>query len=199
MSLPLPLSFSPVSTVSLSLPLVLWHACNTCYLSHTVRLIAIALLPINRETLVYGSSNGGKTVFNSDERMTALMAEVGEKLHLRKHKVRPFSSKNGTAAVELHGPVDIEGHVGLDSRYYVVDAARLLPCEAPASAYNGNIEKSKGEHLYKLLRPEFLRMMPSLGLPRLSSDAFSSFSVAEEREEVQGHLTLMRASDVGGE
>ncbi len=31
-------------------------------------------------------------------------------------------------------PIDIEGHHGTDGRYYVLDAARLMPPEAPTAA-----------------------------------------------------------------
>ena len=62
----------------------------------------------------------------------------------------------------IHGPGDIEGHMGRDGRFYVVDTARLFPPRTPTPGARGCI-------LYRLLRPELVR---KFGRP-LSSDAFS--------------------------
>ena len=69
----------------------------------------------------------------------------------------------------MYGPVDIEGHKGLDGRSYIVDTARLFP---PAPPVRG----IRGCHLYKLLRKELVRSNP---VP-LSSDAFSFFGKVNE-------------------
>ena len=53
-------------------------------------------------------------------------------------------------------------HTGSDGRYYILDAARLMPPEPPTSP---------GSHLYRLLRPELVRASP---VP-LCSDAYTKF------------------------
>ena len=50
------------------------------------------------------------------------MKAVGRGLNLKGHKV-------GQAVV--YGPGDIEGHLGHDGNYYVVDFGRVFPPEAP--------------------------------------------------------------------
>lgn len=46
------------------------------------------------------------------------MRQVAAKLNLKEHKVLEVSTKTTKT---MCGPVDIEGHVGLDGRYYVLD------------------------------------------------------------------------------
>lgn len=56
------------------------------------------------------------------------MERVGRLLNLKKHTV-------GKERVPLIGPGDIEGHLGTDGRYYLLDYARLMPPEAPRTLY----------------------------------------------------------------
>ncbi len=56
------------------------------------------------------------------------MDEIGGLLNLKKHTV---SKKK----VPIVGPGDIEGHKGLDGRYYLLDYARLMPSQAPIPSY----------------------------------------------------------------
>ncbi len=41
---------------------------------------------------------------------------------------------NPKETLQTRMPIDIEGHYGTDGRYYVLDAARLMPPEAPTGA-----------------------------------------------------------------
>lgn len=68
-------------------------------------------------------------------------------------------------ATFLHAPADLEVHRGNDGRIYVLDTARVFPPVVPT-------RKKKGEHLYQMFRPEFVKLNP---VP-LSSDAFSWFA-----------------------
>lgn len=75
------------------------------------RLVCISLLPICTKTLVidififsvivikkvYGSPDGGETVYNSSSTMNQIIREVGKKLNLKEHKVKGIS---------IFGPVD---------------------------------------------------------------------------------------------
>ena len=62
----------------------------------------MSILPINKETLIYGSSNGGKQVYNKDPQMDNYMLKAAEKLNLKKH-VAGFSEN-----ITLCMPTDIE-------------------------------------------------------------------------------------------
>jgi hypothetical protein len=65
-------------------------------------LSAITLLPINSQTLLYGSSDAGLTIHTEDARLNALMAQLGSKLNLMGREVQ------GT---QVFTPMDIEGHL----------------------------------------------------------------------------------------
>jgi len=121
------------------------------------------------------------------------MRTAAEKLNLKPHKLKEFSSgKLKTLAM----PVDIEGHLGTDGRFYVVgnwiqssvlplscallDIARLFPPTTPQS-------KRRGCYLYRLMRPEFVRQYQ---LP-LSSDAFSRFGMYDPESDLHNKYKTM--------
>ncbi|KNC55344.1 uncharacterized protein AMSG_12404 [Thecamonas trahens ATCC 50062] len=135
------------------------------YCGHTVSVAS--LLPIDASTLVYGSADGGATLVKSNHDMDAMMQLAGSALNLKGHVVSGSRSvaagSRRSDAFVFHGPADMEGHLGHDGRFYVVDMARLFPPEAPAS------DAPKGTILYRLLRPEAVAAAPT----PLSSDAFS--------------------------
>lgn len=83
------------------------------------RLVATTVLPINNSTIKYGSANGGRTIHMSDRSLSLLMKEAACKIGLA-----PLPLVGGN---ELFGPSDLEGHLGTDGRYYVVDFARAMP------------------------------------------------------------------------
>ena len=122
------------------------------------RLMVISKLPIGPKTLIYGSADVGKSIWN-DERFGNLIKKASEILNLKPHRC---FDESGIPKL-LYGPVDLEGHLGADSRLYVCDAARLMPPTLP-------IRGIAGCHLYKLFRPEFVKQHGPL-----SSDAFSHF------------------------
>jgi hypothetical protein len=59
---------------------------------------------------------------------------------------------------------DIEGHVGTDGRFYLLDFARTMPPHAVTKA------DAPGSILYRLLRAEFVQRYPEA----LSPDAYSA-------------------------
>jgi hypothetical protein len=96
------------------------------------RLIAMPLLPISSKmTLRYGSSDGGSTVHASDAQLNAMMEAACRAMNLAGHVVR--GTRSGEE-VTIHGPADVEGHLGFDGRYYALDFARAFAPEAPAAA-----------------------------------------------------------------
>lgn len=50
------------------------------------RLVAMSILPINKSTLLYGSSDGGKTVYNSDLELSAKVHESKTKKNTRQRE-----------------------------------------------------------------------------------------------------------------
>ena len=69
------------------------------------RLLATSYLPIGKETLLHGSSDGGRTV-RTDPAVSKELAVVAQVLHLKPHIVETLA---GTQAL-MHGPADIEVH-----------------------------------------------------------------------------------------
>ena len=122
------------------------------------RILSISLLPISKETLCYGSDSGGRIANNNNLKMNSLMERAGKHLNLAPHYV-------GKNRALIYGPGDIEGHVGFDGRYYVLDYGRVYPPEAPVANAN------PGKIFYQLLRPELVRQQK---IP-LCSDAFTGF------------------------
>lgn len=72
----------------------------------------------------------------------------------------------------IYSAVDLEGHKGLDGKYYLLDFSRVLPPESPNRRF-------QNPHLSRLLRPEFLKMYDKM----LCSDAFSGFIQGTTDEE----------------
>lgn len=115
------------------------------------RVVAMSLLPISKETIVYGSADAGKTVHASDPVFNERMAQAAHMLNLKGHKA-------GLSQTTVFGPADIEGHKSkADGKYYLVDYARLMPPQV-------RLEKDKTgkqTHLYQLLRPELVQSNPT--------------------------------------
>jgi hypothetical protein len=68
-------------------------------------------LPIDKETTqVYGTSNAGLTVLNSDEEFNCEIQKLAKELNLKTHEVM------GT---KVHTGVDCEGHRGKDEQKHM--------------------------------------------------------------------------------
>lgn len=102
-------------------------------------------LPITKDTLRYGSHDGGFNVCASDPELNQRMEEAARRINLKKHIV---------AATEIWGPGDIEGHKGLDEHYYVIDFGRVMP---PAYDFEMERDRNSRRIFYEKLRPEFVR------------------------------------------
>jgi hypothetical protein len=129
-------------------------------------MVAQAFCPISTDgtdSLVYGSNDGGKTVVNSDNKLNALMAKLGNELNLKEHCV-----KN----IPLYTAGDVEVHYSQkDKRYYVIDLARLFPPVPPRDNHHA-------DYLYRQFRPEFIQKLDK----PLSSDVFSGWG-ADRKDE----------------
>eukprot|EP01127_Copromyxa_protea_P013751 TRINITY_DN3720_c0_g1_i2.p1 TRINITY_DN3720_c0_g1~~TRINITY_DN3720_c0_g1_i2.p1 ORF type:complete len:1412 (+),score=225.99 TRINITY_DN3720_c0_g1_i2:23-4237(+) len=125
-------------------------------------LIAVSVLPLSKGSLAYGSNDAGNTVYASNEELNQKMLLAGQKLNIQGHLVRDKT---------IYGPGDIEGHVGTDGKFYVLDFGRVLPPEAPGSIPNALF--------YNLLRPQLVQSFPSA----LCSDAFSGWLAFESTQK----------------
>lgn len=56
---------------------------------------------------------------NSQPKLDQIMDNIGQKLNLLKHPIRGFNP-----AIQVVGPGDIEGHLGTDGQYYILDFGR---------------------------------------------------------------------------
>ena len=78
---------------------------------------------------------------------------------------------------EIYGPIDLEGHVGKDGKYYLVDFSRLFPPDIPQNFNNYS------SYLFQLLRPEIVKINP---FP-LCSDSLSNFVQNNEEKAKYYH------------
>eukprot|EP00026_Physarum_polycephalum_P001577 Phypoly_transcript_01579.p1 GENE.Phypoly_transcript_01579~~Phypoly_transcript_01579.p1 ORF type:complete len:1064 (+),score=124.40 Phypoly_transcript_01579:78-3269(+) len=122
------------------------------------RVIATSLLPISQSTIVYGTSNAAATIHDGSTAPVFMqnIRKAAKCLNLKPHTVKD---------VQVYTAVDMEGHMGADGRYYIVDTARTFPPSTPTQGLRG------AQHLWNFLRPEFVQ---SYDKP-LSSDAYSAF------------------------
>lgn len=144
------------------------------------RVVAMSLLPISKETIIYGSSDAGKTVHASDPSFNERMAQAAHVLNLKGHKVGP-------ELTTVFGPADIEGHKSkTDGNYYIVDYARLMP---PQVRLDRDKAAGRQTHLFQLLRPELVQ---SNAVP-LSSDALNGLG-RPDPEHKQHNSEVIEAS-----
>ncbi|GAM24988.1 hypothetical protein SAMD00019534_081630 [Acytostelium subglobosum LB1] len=123
------------------------------------RLVAMSILPIvPKKTIVYGSADGGKSVVAARGEVFDRMKAAAEKLNIKGHLCGIGERKEF-----LYGPTDIEGHIGRDDLFYVLDFARVFPPTA-----DSHVDEA---FLYRLFRPEFVQTYHT----PLSSDAYSPF------------------------
>ncbi len=152
------------------------------------RLTAMSVLPINEQTLIYGSADT-QTVRSSDPHFNGLVERLSKStLNLKPHLIAGGGGShyshnpNTTSRHLLYLPFDCEGHRGRDDRYYLIDFARLFPPQALTD------QSRPGSHLYQLLRPELVASNP---VP-LSSDAYLPLG----KEDVAvNHAELTAATD----
>jgi hypothetical protein len=91
------------------------------------RLIATPKLPLSANSLIYGSSDAGKTVLKTDPKFNEIMSEAAKSLNIKEHGVGVDPKLPiGECSTYLSGPTDIEGHLGSDGRYYLLDTVPFI-------------------------------------------------------------------------
>jgi len=119
-------------------------------------LVAQSVLPIDKTTLLCGSDDSGRTIVAKSKELMAKLDTLGKALNLKEHYVwerrdsnkslgTPHSSSSSPSLssssspslqrIALRTPVDLEGHLGHDGRYYVLDCSRLFPPVAPPKGF----------------------------------------------------------------
>lgn len=72
--------------------------------------------------MAYGSADAGNTCFAENSMLNKKMQKAGKVLNLMEHSVNDK---------RIVGPGDIEGHLGDDGNFYIIDTARVMPPESP--------------------------------------------------------------------
>ncbi|KAH3745553.1 Histidine kinase [Pelomyxa schiedti] len=122
------------------------------------RLIGITLLPIGKETLIYGSDNAGRSGVRYDPIVDRKLTNIAKQLNLKRHRV-------GEGDNWIYTPIDLEAH-HVDGKYYLVDTSRLFPPQGiPKQQHN------RCTYLFRLLRPEFVKKYSK----PLCNDVYSPF------------------------
>ena len=70
-----------------------------------VRLVAMSLLPIDNTTIVYGSGDGGRTIYAENPEFNKFMESAGRSVNIKGH----LCGKAPETRKLLYGPTDIEG------------------------------------------------------------------------------------------
>jgi len=145
------------------------------------RLIAISLLPIGEGTLVYGTCDAGHTIYASDECFNSIMRQTALRLNIQSHQCGSGISPNRpNSSAYLHSAADVEGHLGRDGHYYLLDFSRTMPPCPPDPTLPSS-------HLFRLFRSEFVAKYP---VP-LCPDGFSGFLRADpDRKNYNAQLRL---------
>jgi ankyrin repeat protein len=138
------------------------------------RVTCLSMLPIEGSiSLVQGSDNGGKRVVRPSRTVDAAMNLLGHSLMIARG---PFG---------IIGPFDMEVHRStVDGKLYIIDAARLLPPEAPpANALTAECV------MYNLLRPELLQKAGVALVP----DAYFHSSCVREVQDIANVTRVLDA------
>jgi len=143
-----------------------------------LRLTATPCLPLKE--IIYGSADRAKSIHASVPEFNEIMRQLGHQFNIKPHYVfsnearkvlRETMSQHSIIppdiyqmytqppfGAELVGCGDVEGHLGKDLRFYLLDTARLFPPAAWECEGNGvYFPKIQGSFLCRMLRPEFLQ------------------------------------------
>jgi hypothetical protein len=131
------------------------------------RVVALPILPISKETLVYGSCDAGKSVM-MDNKVSELMSMAAFELHLAAHKV---------GGKVLFAAGDVEVHRALDGSMFLLDLSRSFPPESVSlvSQFYSDGAVPSSSIFFRMLRPEALKYWKMTGASALSPDAFSAW------------------------
>eukprot|EP01130_Rhizamoeba_saxonica_P015612 TRINITY_DN7051_c0_g1_i2.p1 TRINITY_DN7051_c0_g1~~TRINITY_DN7051_c0_g1_i2.p1 ORF type:complete len:846 (+),score=172.47 TRINITY_DN7051_c0_g1_i2:247-2538(+) len=89
------------------------------------RLCCMSDLPIRKDTLVYGTCDGGNSIFDASEdpHLLNVVQRISKEMNLTTHNVEEKSTKKNKT-MELAVDVEIHSH---DDKYFALDFARAIP------------------------------------------------------------------------
>lgn len=156
--------------------------CTVTYLG--TRVLCMALLPIRTASLLYGSTDGGRSFISkarggeTPKVYTDALHGIAQALQLRPH---PVGARANTSILSA----DAQLYASDDGRAYLTNVARLMPCALPAQSLKTS---EVGSWASRLIRPEALF---SSGL-KVSSDAFTDAAGGSEQEvAAQSHVAAL--------
>jgi len=131
------------------------------YLGYSI--FATSLIPVTKDSLLYGSSTTGFQIF-TNERAFPIVEYLSQSYGLGEHLV--FDQQSNTKK-KIKLAVDVELHE-IDGAFYIKDFIRLFP------------PSNSSFPLSTFFRPEYLIKNPNLNI---SCDSFSGFGVLNGEEE----------------
>lgn len=138
-----------------------------------LRLTAMPFLPLDE--ILYGSDDCMKTV-HCHEGFDNSMEDIAKVIHLSKHRI-------GRTEKFLYTAGDVEGHVGTDKKYYMIDTARMFPPECFFS--RKDLDQRGNVALYRLFRAEFLQYIKRQNppMPALNADCWTFWSDFNQKDQ----------------
>jgi tetratricopeptide (TPR) repeat protein len=154
-------------------------------------LMFLSVLPIDDDTLVYGSNDGADTVHNSSSEFASLARRLADMLNLAPHRVGLHKGRTS----ELVFAGDVEGHRGADGAFYLLDFARFFPPQPPMVPFGEAGAKPDRRTIFsQLLRPDVVRTSPHA----LNADVFSSFTRHDpKRRQHQRDVCMVFSNLIG--
>jgi len=129
------------------------------------RLSVMTTLPINNDTIVYGSNDAGKTV-HFESSIHFMVLKIGKVLHLQPHIVNDKE-------MALCGDIEVhkiqKSSNSEEKLFYMLDLARVFP---PACCLPDSPPSSI---FFRMLRPELLQLLKQNDSRPLSSDGLSNW------------------------
>jgi hypothetical protein len=111
------------------------------------RVLAIPLLPLDKNSLLYGSPDGGITI-RADASVGVDLAKAAKSFHIAAHIV---------SGVVMYTAGDIEVHRGMYGVCYMIDLARAFPPEHFVELRKVNeFPSDHSSQFFRMLRPELL-------------------------------------------
>jgi len=86
-------------------------------------LLAESIIPVGRDSLIYGSRDGGVTIHADNPEMNEKVRLAAKHLNLKAHRIWDKARRK---TVILHAPIDLEGHLGRDGLFYGTYSISLL-------------------------------------------------------------------------
>eukprot|EP01129_Flabellula_baltica_P014170 TRINITY_DN6731_c0_g1_i1.p1 TRINITY_DN6731_c0_g1~~TRINITY_DN6731_c0_g1_i1.p1 ORF type:complete len:1258 (-),score=238.36 TRINITY_DN6731_c0_g1_i1:47-3820(-) len=138
-----------------------------------VTILAVSLLPINDQTLVYGTADAGKTIYDGNEDISLLneIENLARIFNFAPHPVSDF--ENNIHMLSL--AADVEVHKSGD-HYYILDLGRFFPTN---DIYDPFV---------RIFRPGTLAMFRDANSPALSCDSFTGFGRVDTEKYEKVHM-----------